>query len=150
MATKPFYRKITLLDLDELFTVRTSVRENVLTINELAKLGITPESTAGSLGRSLDGFLCELSGRVVGFSIADVKAGELSVIAVLPEYEGRGIGRELLRLSEDLAWAAGHESIWLWTGVDRSTRALRLYRNAEWIETGVSGDRLYMKKFRPA
>jgi ribosomal protein S18 acetylase RimI-like enzyme len=146
---KHLFRKIEPRDVDQLFIVRTSVHENAVTLEELASMGITPRSVSDSLGDPLAGYLCAISERIVGFAMADLQSGELSVIAVLSEYERRGLGRELLRLTEELLWMAGHPSIWLWTDTDRNTRALRLYFSAGWIETEVRGPRIYLKKNRP-
>lgn len=143
------FRKIEAGDVDQLFVVRTSVSENTLTMDELGRMGITRKSTADALGNPLVGYLCEVSDRLVGFAMADVRSGEFSVIAVLPEHERRGVGRELLRLTEELLWSAGHKTIWLWTGGDRQTRALHLYQKAGWVETEVRAERIYLKKDRP-
>jgi ribosomal protein S18 acetylase RimI-like enzyme len=144
----PHFRKITSADIDQLFSVRSSVHENPFSIEELAAIEITPKSTSEALGQSLDGYLCESSDRIVGFAMVDLKTGELSVIAVLREYERRGIGRELLRLTEALLWSAGHASLWLWTGNNRSTRAFHLYVRSGWTESEVRGHQLFMKKVR--
>ena len=53
------------------------------------------------------------------------------------------------RLVEEDLWAAGHPSLWLWTGTDRGFRALRLYQGAGWAETKVTAERIYMRKLRP-
>ena len=142
------FQKITAADVDQLFAVRSSVRENPFSIDALAREGITVKSVTESLGNSHDGYLCKSADVVAGFAMADVKAGELWVIAVLPEYERRGIGRELLRLTEELLWSAGHASIWLWTGGDRGTRAFRLYMSAGWTESELKGRQLFMTKAR--
>jgi len=144
-----YIRKIAAADVDQLFVVRSSVHENPFSVAALAAIGITPQSVTAALGHSLDGYLCESAGRVVGFAMADRKTGELSVIAVLPECEKRGIGRELLRLTEQLLWDAGYTSIWLWTGTDRGTRALRLYQSAGWVETETKSHQLFMRKAGP-
>jgi ribosomal protein S18 acetylase RimI-like enzyme len=125
------------------------VYENPFSIAALAEQGITVKSVIESLGKSHDGYLCESSRRVVGFAMANLKAGELWVIAVLPEYERRGIGRELLRLTEALLWSAGHASIWLWTGPDRGTRAFRLYSSSGWTESELKHHQLFMTKKLP-
>lgn len=143
------FRKITAPDIDQLFAVRSGVHENPFSIEALAEQGITVKSVTKSLGRSHDGYLCESAGRVVGFAMADLKAGEVWVIAVLPEYERRGIGRQLLRLTEELLWSAGHASIWLWTGADRGTRAFRLYVSSGWVESELKDHQLFMTKKRP-
>ncbi len=145
---KKLFRRIEARDVDQLFVVRTSVPENAMTMDELARMGITPKSTVDELGDPLVGYLCEASGHIVGFAMADLKSGEFSVIAVLPECERRGVGRELLRLTEDLLWSAGWQSIWLWTGTDRNARAWRLYQSAGWVETELRTDRVYLKKVR--
>ena len=145
----PRFRKILAADVDELLAIRSSVTENPFSREALAAVGITPASVTGALGKTLDGNLAECSGRIMGFAMADLKAGELSVIAVLGRFERRGIGRELLRLTEDLLWSAGFASIWLWTGNDRSTRVFRLYSRAGWTESEVRDHRLYMKKPMP-
>lgn len=141
-----FFRKITPADVETLFVLRGKVRENPLSVTELAAKGITPQSVTAALGDRLEGYLCEESDRMVGFAMADLKAGELSVIAVLPEYEGRGIGRELLRRTEEALWAAGYTSIWLWTWANRATRAVRLYQSAGWVEYEIKGHQLFMNK----
>ena len=145
----PLFRKIASPDIDQLFAVRISVIENPLSLGELAGMGITPESVRRSLGVSLEGYLCEIDNRVVGFSMADLSEGELSVIAVLPQYEGRGIGRQLLELTEKILWRSGYSSITLWTSVNRNTRALGLYQSTGWVESEVKERKLFMKKSRP-
>lgn len=143
------FRKITPGDIDEVFAVRLSVEENAVTLDELAAMGITPKSTTDALDSVLQGYLCEIGDAVVGFAMADLKTGELSVIAVLSAHERQGIGRELLRRTEALLWSAGHMSISLWTGPDRTSRALRLYQRTGWIESENKENRIYMKKCRP-
>lgn len=143
------FRKICPSDIDELFVIRTAVTENPITLATLAELGITPESTRAALGNPLDGYLYEVNERIVGFAMADLTSGEFSVIAVRHEFEKQGIGRELLRRTEELLWSAGHRSIWLWTGTDRTARATRLYEGADWATDHVTADRVYMKKLRP-
>lgn len=146
---KRLFREIVAGDIDGLFALRIKVIENAITMAQLADLGITPQSTHDELGDPLIGYLCEESGCMAGFAMGDLKSGEFAVIAVLPGYERQGIGRTLLKLVEDRLFAAGHESIWLWTGPNRDFRALHVYRSAGWSETEVKGNRIYLKKDRP-
>jgi GNAT superfamily N-acetyltransferase len=143
------FRPIVAADVEPLFEVRAAVRENALSRAQLARLGITPESTTAALGRELAGVLRETPARIVGFALANMPARELAVIAVLPDFEGRGIGRELLRRTEEILWHHGCDSIWLWTGTNRATRAVHLYKKCGWTEREVKGDRLYLAKSRP-
>ena len=97
----------------------------------------------------LAGYLCEVSQQIVGFSMANVRTQEIAVIAVLPEFEGKGIGRELLRLAEDVLWSTGCIKICLWTWPDETTRAIRLYERSGWTRREAKDGRLYMSKQRP-
>ena len=62
----------------------------------LAEAGIKRESTSDALSVNIAGWLCEVSGKIVGFSMGDKDTGEMLVVAVLPEYENRGIGKRLM------------------------------------------------------
>jgi ribosomal protein S18 acetylase RimI-like enzyme len=61
----------------------------------------------------------------------------LAHIAVLPEYEGRGLGRLMLQRAEDRARAGGFHRITLTVDVDNS-RAAKMYRRAGWEITGTA------------
>jgi GNAT superfamily N-acetyltransferase len=95
------------------------------------------------------GWSCEVEGRIVGFAIGDGKSGELWVIAVLPAFEGRGIGSRLLLLVEDWLWSLGWERIWLWTSTDERLRAFSFYVRHGWLESEIKDGALYMRKKRP-
>jgi ribosomal protein S18 acetylase RimI-like enzyme len=58
------------------------------------------------------------------------------VLAVLPEYEGRGIGRRLLGQAVRWLRASGCERVWLATNPDPSGRAFGFYRAQGWRPTG--------------
>jgi ribosomal protein S18 acetylase RimI-like enzyme len=69
-------------------------RQNAISREGLAALGITPTSVAENLaaGRTR-GWVCAHESRLVGFCIAQGSSGEVLVLAVLPDFEGRGYGR---------------------------------------------------------
>jgi len=136
-------------DLPAIFDVRASTRENAFSREALRDLGITEESTAELLRTTHRGWLCEDDGKITGFTIGDGKTGEIWVIAVLPEYEGRGIGSQLLRLVEDWLWSLGWAKLWLWTSSDEKKRAFSFYAKHGWKVSKVDGDILYMAKERP-
>jgi ribosomal protein S18 acetylase RimI-like enzyme len=60
----------------------------------------------------------------------------LAHIAVLPEYEGRGLGRRMLQRAEDRARAGGFRRITL-TVDAQNDRAKEIYRRAGWEITGT-------------
>ena len=105
-----------------------------MTVEELQRLGIDPQSVAGSLESSTKGWVCDDSGRVVAFSMADRATGELLVIAVLPEYEGKGVGRQLMALAENWLAASGCKRAWLTTDLDTNLRAYGFYRKRGWTD----------------
>jgi ribosomal protein S18 acetylase RimI-like enzyme len=117
------FREISSQDIQTLFAVGTSVRENVYTREGLQRGGITEESVAAMLSTTHRGWLCERNLQIVGFAMANGATGEFWVIAVLPEYEGRGIGSKLLQLAENWLWSIGWQEIWLWTSLETSLRA---------------------------
>ena len=65
------------------------------------------------------------------------ETGEFWVIAVLPEYEGRGIGSKLLNLAESWLWATGWKEIWLWISLDTQLRAYSFYSKHGWFDAEV-------------
>jgi N-acetylglutamate synthase-like GNAT family acetyltransferase len=75
------------------------------------------------------------------------KREEFWVIAVLPEYEGRGIGSKLLNLAENWLWEIGWKEIWLWTSPDSRLRAYSFYKKHGWVDAEVRRNRRILEKF---
>jgi GNAT superfamily N-acetyltransferase len=128
------FRKMTGADIPALFDLRPRTRENALTVEQLRRLGITPQSVAESLAQTTRGWVCEDEGRLAGFSMADRATDELLVIAVLPEYEGQGVGGRLMARAEDWLAASGCTRAWLTTDVDTALRAYGFYRQRGWTD----------------
>lgn len=143
------FREIGAADIPALFHVRTRTRENTYTLEELHALGITAESVAERLVTSCKGWLCTHAGLVVGFCMADRSAGELWVIAVLPPYEGKGIGNRLMSLAEEWLWEQGCLRAWLTTDIDTALRAYGFYRQRGWTDWKVDDGLRWMELARP-
>ncbi|KIA79384.1 hypothetical protein QR66_16275 [Chromobacterium piscinae] len=125
-------------DVDDLFVIRTSVKENHLSIAEMAEVGITHETVPSMLKDPGRGWVAECDGRAVAFSMADAEEATVFAMFVLPEYEGRGIGRLLMREAE--AWLfhdKGCEEIWLSTDSDPQVRSNGFYRHLGWLAAGA-------------
>jgi ribosomal protein S18 acetylase RimI-like enzyme len=124
-------------DVEACFTVRARTREHALSREQLASIGITPASFAAALdsGR-VRGWVCEDGEQVVGFCSGDAETGEVLVLAVLPEYEGRGVGRRLLAEVVGELRALGHPRLWLGASPDPATRAHGFYRSLGWRPNG--------------
>lgn len=140
------YRPIEPADIPDLFAVRTATDENNLSREELTAMGITEESVLERLRQNHRGWLCEAHGRVVGFAMGDKSTGELWVIAVLPEFIGRGIGSRLLALVEEWLWSCGCDELWLTTDLDTKLRAYSFYRKHGWEDDRIEDGLRYMKK----
>ena len=148
-SSKMNFRQIQPEDLSEIIGVRASTRENPFSRAALRDAGVTEASTAELLRTTHRGWLCEVSRRIVGFAIGDSKTGELWVIAVLPEFEGRGIGSRLIDSVEGWLRSLGWPELWLWTSSDPKRRAFTFYSKRGWVVTETKGDVVYMKKPRP-
>ncbi len=131
------FREMTAADLPAVFELRVSTIENAISLEELEKdYGITPESLAEAMKSDVRGWLCEADGRVVGFSMGDRSNGEVQVVAVLPGYERKGIGKGVLQRVQDWLYESGHEEVWLYANRDPNVRATGYYRNLGWQKTG--------------
>jgi ribosomal protein S18 acetylase RimI-like enzyme len=62
-------------------------------------------------------FVAEVKEHVVGYARGKIKAEQhrfyLESLYVLPEFQGRGIGTELLKIVEQKALSNNHSSLWL-------------------------------------
>jgi GNAT superfamily N-acetyltransferase len=139
------FREITAADVPALFVMRPKTRENAMTVEELDRLGINPRSVTDSLARTTKGWLCEDGGAVVGFSMADSATAEFLVIAVLPEYEGKGVGGGLMARVTAWLLECGCTRSWLTTDVDTSLRAYGFYRKHGWSDWKVERGLRYME-----
>jgi ribosomal protein S18 acetylase RimI-like enzyme len=128
------FRELTAADVPELFVVRPRTRENAMTLEELRRLGIDPQSVTASLDMSTQGWVCEDNDRIVAFSMADRATAEFLVIAVLPEYECKGVGGRLMALAEEWLAASGCTRAWLTTDIDTTLRAYGFYRKRGWTD----------------
>ena len=133
------FREATRSDIAALSEVRLSVRENVLSNPHR----ITREMYERYLCEIGKGWLCEVEGEVVGFSVASLPEALLWALFVKPEHEGKGIGKRLLQLATEWLFEMGVASVVLSTAV--GTRADRWYERQGWRRGAVkpNGEVLY-------
>lgn len=122
-------RPALLSDIPDVFRVRISVEENHLSVEQLAQMGITEQAVSDMLVASPCAWVAVADGQVVGFSMIDIEEASLFAAFVLPAYEGRGLGRNLVLAAEGKLFER-HAEIWLETG--RDTRAAGFYRSLGW------------------
>lgn len=91
-------RKATPRDVAAIFDVRCSVKENHLSLAELAELDITP-ATVGEMIMGGDYIVpvALTGGEIVAFAMAQISEGYVFALFVRPDHEGKGLGRALMR-----------------------------------------------------
>jgi len=141
-------RETHLDDIESLFSVRERTRENAIPRELLAAIGITPASVAASLeaGRLIS-YVCEDGSSIVGFCSGDPSTGELLVLAVLPAYEARGVGKELLGRVVGALRDVGQKELWLAASPDATSRAHGFYQAQGWRASGThdeNGDEILL------
>jgi ribosomal protein S18 acetylase RimI-like enzyme len=116
--------------------LRGLTRENPFTPDELRSFGITAESWAQDItaGRTF-GFIAQSGAQMVGYCFGDSKTGEVLVLAVLPAYEGQGVGQRLLSLLVSSLRAKGHKRLFLGCSPDPAVRSHGFYRYLGWQST---------------
>ncbi|WP_049438598.1 GNAT family N-acetyltransferase [Stenotrophomonas maltophilia] len=117
--------------------LRGRTRENAFSAAQLAERGITVDSWAAGIaqGDSI-GRVAWDGERMAGYCFADLDSGEVLVLALLPDYEGRGIGRQLLQDVVSLTRDAGHQRLFLACSADPRSRSHGFYRRLGWRPTG--------------
>jgi len=125
------FREALISDIPQMTAVRLAVKENSLSNPAL----ITEQDYVDHLSARGKGWVCEIDGNVVGFAIGDLEKKNVWALFVLPGYEEKGIGRELLILLLDWYYSNTNDTIWLSTAPD--TRAADFYRSFGFNETGI-------------
>ncbi|MBE9115472.1 GNAT family N-acetyltransferase [Lusitaniella coriacea LEGE 07157] len=139
-------------DIETLFDIRTSVVENHQSREEIAELGITPESVTQMLQTDCCAWIAEIDSQSIGFSIANATEQTILGLFMLPTFEGRGAGRALMQATEEWFWSQDIEEIWLVTGNDPNFRAYGFYLHLGWTPVGVvsegdfKGEMKFIKK----
>ena len=127
------FREATIDDIPQMAVVRNSVKENVLSNPDL----ITTEDYIEFMTVRGKGWVCEIDGQIVGFSIPDLADSNIWALFLHPDFENRGIGRRLHDLMLDWYFAQGKEEVWL--GTAPGTRAEEFYRKSGWTQNGMYG-----------
>jgi len=133
-------RQAVATDVDALFSVRLSVNDNQMTLEELAQAGVTSESLPAMLIGRGRGWVVENAEEVVAFSMADADEATVFALFVRPTYESSGMGKALMLVAEQWLADEGCESVWLLTDADRAVRANGFYRHLGWKDAGIQDD----------
>ncbi len=131
------YRRAQPDDAPTCVVLRGKTRENAVSVERLGSIGITAESWANDIqSGALPGHICTVDGTMIGYCFGAPASGEIVVLALLPEYESRGVGRELLARMVRQLLASGHQRLFLGCSADPTSRSHGFYRHLGWVSTG--------------
>ena len=124
-------------DAAECALARGRTRENALSVEQLRSIGVTAQSWANNIrSGALTGDVCIFEGNIIGYCFGSRETGEIEVLVVLPDFENRGIGRELLRRTTDQLAGLGHKRLFLGCSPCPTSRSYGFYRHLGWRSTG--------------
>lgn len=128
------FRQATTEDIPQIQIVRNSVKEN-----QLSNPNLIPDQLVEEfITKRGKGFVCEIDKKIVGFSIVDFVENNVWALFLLPEFEGKGIGKKLHQLMLDEYFSKTKETIWLSTEVN--SRAETFYKKQGWKNAGFLGN----------
>ena len=123
-------------DIAECIQLRGLTRENAVSAERLAELGVTQASWAAQVSDgSLPGWIAEQE-HILGYCFADVQSGEIVVLALLPQAEGKGIGQQLIQRAMHALRQHGHQRLFLACSRNPAVRSYGFYRHLGWRSTG--------------
>ncbi len=131
------FRQANLHDIPAMSKIRLMVSENILS-DPSRITGQMYEDYLELLGR---GWVAEIEGAVVGFCYANKTNASIWALFIAPEYEGRGLAKQLLNRAVDWLFEQGQESVRLSTGA--GTRADRFYASQGWTRERVDGNEAF-------
>ncbi|WAC73465.1 GNAT family N-acetyltransferase [Roseateles sp. SL47] len=140
-------------DIAACIDLRGRTRENAVSASRLAELGITEASWSAQVREAaLPGVVAIVHGALAGDTLAgdpvaggtlagycfgDAHSGEIVVLAMLPRYEGQGLGRRLLDTMVAHLAALGHRRLFLGCSDNPAHRSHGFYRRLGWSPTGL-------------
>ena len=128
------YRKATIEDISQIQIVRNAVKENQLSNPNLIPDDLVEEF----ITKRGKGFVCEIDDIIVGFSIVDFVENNVWALFLLPDFEGKRIGKKLHQLMLDEYFSKTKETIWLST--EANSRAETFYKKQGWKNAGFHGN----------
>lgn len=120
-------------DISQIQVVRNSVKENTLSNPNL----VTDKDCEKFITERGKGWVCEIDGKITGFSIVDLKDHNIWALFVDPDFEKKGSGKKLHDIMLDWYFTQTKEKVWL--GTSPNTRAELFYRKSKWKEIGMHG-----------
>jgi GNAT superfamily N-acetyltransferase len=130
---KMIFREARTEDIPAMSELRLSVRENAL--SDPGR--ITFEMYEDYLDERGRTWLCEIDGKIAGFSTAAAQDATIWALFVREKHEGKGVGTRLLQIAVDWLFENGAESVSLSTAI--ATRADKFYASSGWTRGALTG-----------
>ena len=127
------FREAKVEDISQIQIVRNTVKENTLSSPNL----VTDEDCKSFITKKGKGWVCEIDKEIVGFSIVDLLENNIWALFVHPNFENKGIGKQLQQLMLDWYFQQTNTTIWL--GTAPNTRAEKFYQLQGWTKIGTHG-----------
>jgi GNAT superfamily N-acetyltransferase len=124
------FREAELSDIKQMQVVRHLVKENTLSNPNL----VPDQDVAFYISVKGKGWVCEVEGQLVGFSIVDLQESSVWALFVDPAFAEKGIGKELHTLMIDWYFLKKKNKLVLGTAAE--TRAEKFYELQGWIRAG--------------
>ena len=132
------YRLATPGDAADCVALRGRTRENAISAERLRFLGVTAESWGEDIrSGALPGIVCLSEGEMVGYCFGAKESGEVVVLAILPAFENKGIGSNLLKRVVAVLKDHGRRRLFLGCSPDPKSRSYGFYRHLGWRSTGT-------------
>jgi GNAT superfamily N-acetyltransferase len=107
------------------------VKENHLSVEQMAERGITPAGIIADIeSGNLGGWVEVHDNEIRGFSMADRRDGQIFALFTKLDREGNGVGTRLLDVATRWLADQGCDEAWLTT--DAASTAARFYANRGW------------------
>ena len=135
------YRRAISEDTALCIDIRGKTSENAWSVEQLNAIGITHELwSQGIKDDSIPGYVCTSHEKIVGYCFGERKTGEILVLAILPKYENKGIGKILLNKMISCFSYYGFKRLFLGCSADQQSRSHGFYRHLGWKPTGKLDD----------
>lgn len=132
------YRSALPEDATECVALRGKTRQNAVSEQQLRSVGITAKSWGENIrSGALPGNVCIFEGNIVGYCFGARETGEIEVLVVVPDFENRGIGRELLKRTTKGLAELGHSRLFLGCSPITTSKSYGFYRHLGWRPTGT-------------
>ena len=122
-------------DIQQIQVIRNLVTENTLSNPNL----VTDEDCKEFMFERGKGWVAEINSSIVGFAIADLMENNIWALFMHPDFEKKGIGKQLHNSMLD--WYFNQTKNIVWLGTEPNTRAEQFYKKNGWTEIGKNGSK---------